>query len=111
MSDDWEEFMDTRDGIERKVYHFYWDKFHLYMIKDEEGNILAGTGPNTWNELYSNPNLRKERKKKLDDLHKVRIKAQREKKMDKAHIILHGPAKATPRKKAKKKISGKKNWT
>ena len=51
MSDNWEEFMDTRDGTEHRIYHFYWTFGRLEMIKDEEGNTLAGVGPKTWHRL------------------------------------------------------------
>jgi len=104
MSDDWEEFMDNRDGLEQKVYHFYWDKFHLYLIKDAEGNILAGTGPKSWDELYHNPGLRRERKKKLDDLHKVRVQARKEKNAGEAQIVFHELNKIPLHKAQKAKI-------
>jgi hypothetical protein len=107
MSDNWEDFMDARDGLERKVYHFYWDRFHLFMIKDNDGNILAGTGHKTWDELYGNPALQKTRTEKLDDLHRVRREARKEKKEGKARIIIHEEKKFFTKKKLRGKKAGK----
>lgn len=57
MSDDWEEFMGTRDGIEHRIYHFYWTFGRLEMIKDDKENVLAGVEPKTWHRLETTTGL------------------------------------------------------